>query len=172
MPEAATALKRTDEPTKPIQPVSLFDQMEDTFKAITRRAYELFETSGREFGRDMDNWFQAERELLHPVHLNITETNGALEVKAEVPGFTEKELEISVESRRLTIAGKKETKKEEKKGKTVCAECHSEQILRTVELPVEVEPEKVSATLKHGVLEVTLPKMAKTNTLRIHPKVA
>lgn len=69
---------------------SLFDQMDETFNALARRAYEIFDGNGRVFGRELDNWFQAERELLHPVSLNITETDEAFRVKAEVPGFTEK----------------------------------------------------------------------------------
>ena len=167
-----TAVKRAEEPTKLIEPVSLFDQLQDTFKAVTRRAYDIFESNGRALGRDLEHWFQAERELLHPVWVNVTESDGSLEVKAEVPGFTEKELEIGVDSRRLTITGKRETKKEEKKGKTVYAESCSDQILRTVDLPVDVEPAKATAILKNGVLEITLPKAAKAHTLRIRPKAA
>jgi HSP20 family protein len=146
--------------------------MEDTFKALTRRAYEIFESNGRAFGRDLENWLQAEKELFHPVLVNITESNGSFEVKAEVPGFNEKEIEVGVEPYRLTITGTRETKKEEKKGKAVYAESCSDQILRIVNLPAEIETDKVTATLKNGVLELTLPKVAKANTLRIHPKAA
>ncbi len=168
----ATAMKRVEEPTKAIKSISLFDQVEDTFNALARRAYEIFEGNGRVFGRDLDNWFQAEKELLHPVWLNVTESDESFEVKAEVPGFNEKEIEIGVEARRLTITGKRETKKEEKKGKTVCAESCSDQILRIVELPAEIETDKVTSTLKNGVLELTLPKEFKAQPLRIHPKAA
>jgi HSP20 family protein len=59
-----------------------------------------------------------------------------------------------------------------KKGKTVCAESCSDQILRMVDLPAEIETDKVTATLKNGVLELTLPKVAEAHTLRIHPKAA
>ena len=166
----ATAVKRVEEAPKLVEPPSLFDQLEDTFKAITRRAYELFESNGHEFGRDLENWFQAEKELLHPVPVNITEADAFLEVKAEVPGFTEKEIEISVEPRRLTIAGKKETKKEEKKGTMIYAESAADHMFRTFTLPVEVETEKATATLKNGVLNVILPKIGKTRTVRVHPK--
>ena len=48
-------------------------------------------------------------DLLHPVHVNIAESGESLEVKAEVPGFSEKEIEVSVEPSRLTITGKRET---------------------------------------------------------------
>jgi HSP20 family protein len=168
----ATAIKRAEEPIRTIKSVSLFEQMEDTFKALTRRAYEIFESNGRAFGCDLENWLQAEKELFHPVLVNITESNDSFEVKAEVPGFNEKEIEVGVEPYRLTITGKRETKKEEKKGKTVYAESCSDQILRMVNLPAEIETDKVTATLKNGVLDLTLPKVAKANTLRIHPKAA
>jgi HSP20 family protein len=167
-----TAVKRAEEPIKPTKYSSLLDQVEDTFRALSSRAYEIFESHGRAFGRDLDNWFQAERELLHPVHVHIAESDGSIEVKAEVPGFSEKELEIGLEPRRLTITGKRETKKEEKKGKTVYTECSSDQILRIVDLPSDVETDKVTATLKNGVLELALPKAAKAQTIRIRPKAA
>jgi HSP20 family molecular chaperone IbpA len=48
-------------------------------------------------------------DMLHPVHVNIVEAEDSLEVKAEAPGFREKEIEVSVEPRRLTITGKRET---------------------------------------------------------------
>ena len=167
-----TAVRRAEEPIRPIKYGSLFDQLENTFNTIARRAYEIFEGNGRAFGRDLEDWFQAESELLHPVHVNIEESDDSLAVKAEVPGFTEKELEVSIEPRRLTITGKREAKKEEKTARTVYAERCCDQVLRIVDLPADIETEKVSATLKNGVLEFTMPKVAKAQIVRIHPKVA
>jgi len=166
------AVRRAEEPMKPIKYGSVFDQIQDTFNALSRRAYQIFEGNGRAFGRDWEDWFQAERELLHPVHVSVEEFDDSFAVKAEVPGFSEKELEINLEPRRLTITGKREAKKEEKKGKTVYAERCCDEILRMVDLPAEVETDKVNATLKNGVLEFTLPKVAKAHTVRIHPKAA
>jgi len=166
------AVRRAEEPMKPIKYGSVFDQIQDTFNALSRRAYEIFEGNGRAFGRDWEDWFQAERELLHPVHVRVEEFDDSFAVKAEVPGFSEKELEINLEPRRLTITGKREATKEEKKGKTVYAERCCDEILRMVDLPAEVETDKVNATLKNGVLEFTLPKIAKAHTVRIHPKAA
>jgi len=167
-----TAVKRAEEPTKVVKFASLFDQMDETFNALARRAYEIFDGNGRAFGRDLDNWFQAERELLHPVALNITETDQAFMVKAEVPGFTEKEIEVAVEPGRLTITGQREFSKEEKKARTVCTESRSDQILRIVDLPVDIEADKVTASLKNGMLELNLPKVAKAQPVRIRPKAA
>lgn len=171
MPEAI-AVKRAEETSMPIKFGSLLDQMDEVFNAISRRAYDIFERNGRAFGREWEDWFQAERELLHPVHVSIEETDDALQIKAEVPGFNEKELEISIQPRRLTISGKREAKKEEKKGKTVYAERCCDQIMRIVDLPVDVGTDKVSATLKNGILEMSLPKAEKSRAIRIHPKAA
>lgn len=168
----ATAIKKAEEPAKPMKFGSLFDQIEGTFNALARRAYEIFDGNGRMSGHDLEHWFQAERELLHPVALNAVETPEAFEVKAEVPGFSEKDLEIGVEPQRLTITGKRESSKEGKRGKTVFTESSSDQLLRIVDLPAEVEVGKVTAVLKNGILELTLPKMAKAQPVRIHPKAA
>ena len=155
-----------------LAPVSLLDRMSEVFDSISRRAFEIFEHNGRFFGRELDDWLQAESELLHPLHIKLTETDGALEVKAEVPGFSEKELEIAVDPHRLTITGKRESKKEEKKGKTFYSEACADQILRVVDLPTEILTDKVTATLKNGVLELSLPKAAKPQAIRIQPNAA
>ena len=107
-------------------------------------------------------------DMLHPVHVKMVEAEDSLEVKAEVPGFSEKEIEVSVEPRRLTITGKRETEtqREEKKGKTVYSEFCSNQILRIVDLPASVDAEKTTATLKNGVLQLTMPKAAKAKSDR------
>jgi HSP20 family protein len=150
----------------------IFKDMTETFDAIARRAYEIFETNGRQFGRDIEDWFRAERELLHPIHLEVRESDGAVTVRAEVPGFEAKDLEIGVEGRQLTIAGKRETSKEEEKEKVLYSERRSNQIYRCVELPAEVDSEKATATLKGGVLEMTMPKAAPARRIRIEPKAA
>jgi HSP20 family protein len=134
-------------------------------------AYELFEGNERRFGHDIEDWFKAEMDMLHPVHVNIVEAEDSLEVKAEVPGFSEKEIEVSVEPRRLTITGKRETetKREEKKTETVYSEFCSNQILRTLDLPATVDAEKTNATLKNGVLQLTMPKAAGGARFRLCP---
>jgi HSP20 family protein len=152
---------------------SLLDQIDTIFDNISRRAFELFEGNGRMFGRELEDWFKAERELLRPVRTELTESDESLEIKAEVPGFTEKELEISVQPRRVVITGKHEAAdKEQKKGQIVRSETYSDQILRIVDLPVDVETDKVTATLKNGVLVLAMPKVAKARSIRIKPTVA
>lgn len=172
--KTATAVQIAREPTtvKPFKVESLAANVNAIIDAISRRAYDIFEGSGNAPGRELDNWFQAERELLHPVHIQVNESEDALEVQAEVPGFNEKELEVSIGPQRLVIRGNRETKAEEKKGKAVYSETCSDQILRIVDLPAEVETDKVVANLKNGVLELRLPKVAKARDAKVETKAA
>ncbi len=171
----STAVQRAEEKPMAIHPVkfeNLAERVNKMFESVAQRAYQIFDGNGRNWGHEIDDWFKAEMELLHPVHVAITEAGDELEVKAEVPGFNEKEIEVSVEPRRLTITGKRESSKEEKKGKTVYEESCSDQILRTVDLPVAVDADKVTATLKNGILQMTMPKAAKGKTIEIKPRAA
>jgi HSP20 family protein len=171
----SVAVQRTEEKPVTITPVEkVMERINQLSQAIRQRAYEIFEENGRMFGRDLDDWFRAEMDLLHPVHVNVVESGENLEVKAELPGFSAKEIEVSVEPRRLTITGKRETEttKEENKGKTVYSEFCSNQILRIVDLPASVDTEKTTASLKNGVLQLTMPKAAKAKTIEMKPRAA
>jgi len=130
MSEKGTATQTALDPTalKLVEAETLFDRINRIRGSIARRAFELFEGDG--FSRELDNWFKAEAELLHPVHVQISESGDAVEVQAEVPGFSPKELEVSVEPGRITISGKKESTEERKKGTTVYKEYCSNEILR------------------------------------------
>jgi HSP20 family molecular chaperone IbpA len=167
-PQAPMAMQ----PTKGLIPIrqpssgDLFERIQHTYEAIARRAFEIFENDGRLIGNELGNWFRAESELLHSVHLELTETDDALGVRAEVPGFEAQELEINVEPRRLTLWGIHETGEEVKKGKTVYSESCAQQIMRWVELPADVDASKTSATLKDGILSIKLPKAIGTALIK------
>jgi len=157
---------------KPQTADEVFDRIERTYNTIAQRAFEIFNNNGRWFGHEMEDWVRAESELLHPVHLEIAETDENLIVRAEVPGFTSKELTIDVEPQRLTITGKHEAQEESKQGKTVYSERCAKEVMRVVELPSEVDTSKVNATLKDGILNVEMPKAAHAKTVRVEAKTA
>jgi len=170
MNEKAAATQLAKEPTA-LKPFAsdFSERAQSIFQEVSRRA-EIFEGRGQLFGRDVEDWFQAEQELLHPVHVQVGETADVLEVKAEVPGFNEKELSVNVEPNRLVIAGKRDRKTEQTKGETIYSEICQDEMMRVIELPAEVETGKVTATLKNGILELRLPKAAQAIGVRVEPK--
>ena len=98
------------------------DQCAHMMDVIARRAFEIFESRGGSPGHEMEDWIRAETELLHPLPLNVSESSDAYIVRAEVPGFSSKDIEISVEPCCLSITGKRETIKEEVNAKVICSE--------------------------------------------------
>jgi len=146
-------------PVKSGQAESLTERMDRIYDAISRRAYELFERDGGVDGNDVRHWLEAESEFLHPVHVHLEESDNQFVVRAEVPGFTANDLEVNIEPRRVTIAGKRQSKKETKEGESVYAEECSDEIFRVIDLPSEAATIKVAATLKDGVLEIQIPKV-------------
>ena len=159
-------------PVKSLPGGDLLERVRDLSNAIAHRAFELFNGRGRADGHDLEDWVRAESEVLHPVHLDLAELVDALTVHAEVPGFSAKELEVVVEPRRLTISGKRANSEEHTSKKTIYREECSNQIYRAIELPAEVDASKVTATLKNGVLELSMPKAAKAKKVHIAEKAA
>lgn len=135
----------------------IFNQFTQIYDAVARRAFEIFEGRGCSPGRELEDWLRAESELLHPVPLNVTESNGQYIVRAEVPGFGIKDIEVIVEPRYLAISGKRETKEQVQKEEMIRSEWCADRIFRTLDLPSEVDTSKVSTTLKDGMLTVALP---------------
>lgn len=154
------------------EPLSALERMNQIRAAIERRAFELFMDHGGINGHDVDHWVQAELKLLHPMHLNVAESEDVVTVKAELPGFNVKEIQVSLEPRRVTISGKRESSSENKNGKTVYEEHCSAEIFRAVDLPSEVKVSDATATLKDGVLELVMPKAAETKATQLQVKSA
>ena len=99
-------------------------------------------------------------------NIEISETDKAIEVSAEMPGLERKDVEISIDDDTLTIRGEKRV--EENKDKNVQ---HSERaygvFLRVLQLPPGVDPSTVQATMSNGVLKITIPKPAKPEPKKI-----
>ncbi|MHC5110712.1 MAG: Hsp20/alpha crystallin family protein [Planctomycetota bacterium] len=106
--------------------------------------------------------------------LNVWQDEANLFVEAEVPGLSLDELQVFVEGDALII--KHEHKSEHEEGdKTddtnyITRERVQRTFSRTVQLPLRVDEDKVSATLKDGVLTVTLPKAQEVLPHRIEVK--
>jgi HSP20 family protein len=141
-----------------VEPQAIYNRMNELYDAVARRAFELFEDDGRILGRDLDHWFRAEAEVIHPAHVQIRESDDAITINAEVPGFSANELQLGMEPRRLTIIGKKQSTSENR-GNVLYSEPCSSELLRSVELPVEVNASGATATLNNGILELTAPKL-------------
>ena len=142
-----------------VEAEKLINRMEDLTKAVAHRAYEFFEERGHRLGNELEDWFRAESELMRYVPTTLKEDERQFTFQAEVPGFKAEEIKISAEPGRLIVEGDSEQKAEEKSDKVVFSERRANHFCRSFNLPTEIDPAKVTANLKNGVLEITLPKI-------------
>jgi HSP20 family molecular chaperone IbpA len=132
-------------------------EAEEVYAEIARRAYALFESRQYELGHDWEDWFRAESELLRPVPVEIKEKPDKISVRATVLGFDAAELKACVEPLRLIIFGKKR-QVPERGEKIFYVDWVPDEIFQPVYLPAPVVPERATAKLHAGVLELTLPR--------------
>jgi len=171
--QLAAAIERTKEPELVRHSSEkISNQFSQIYDGIARRAFDIFESRGRPPGHELEDWFRAESELLRPVPVNVAESDGEYIVRAEVPGFGDKDIEVIVEPLYLAISGKRETKEDEQNEEIICCESRADRIFRVLDLPPSVDTSKVSITLRDGILIVDLPKARNAEKVHVEPIAA
>lgn len=101
--------------------------------------------------------------------LDVYDEKDDLIVKAEIPGLTKDEIDISLDGNTLTIKGEKKKEEEVKEDDYYRCERSFGTFSRTIELPMEVKVDKVNASFKNVILEIRLPKAeeAKKNVVKV-----
>jgi HSP20 family protein len=98
--------------------------------------------------------------------LDVVETPEAYLVKAEVPGVAKDRIEVKVEDRDVTI-GVEFREEVEANGKSLWQERNYGKASRSIRLPEAVDANAAQARHVDGVLQLTLPKVAKVNSKQI-----
>ncbi len=135
-----------------------------------------FERMRREMDRLWDSFFERrptkiEEEGEFLPALDLAETDNELVVKCEVPGLEPKDIDISLSGGMLTIKGEKKQEREEKEADYHLVERSYGAFTRSIQLPKEVQGEKISASYKNGILKITLPKSEEAKKKEIKIKV-
>jgi HSP20 family protein len=104
--------------------------------------------------------------------VDVREEEGGFVLEAELPGLSEKDIDVKVENRLLTISSKKEDEKEEKRDGYLMKERRSSSFSRSFVLPDHVDSEKIEANFKDGLLTLDIPKAEKAKPKTIDVKKA
>ena len=155
------------QPTTWFRPESIFlNGNGEFFSALHREIDQVFDnfghcSSARATGRSMPR-------------MNVTETDSAIEIEAELPGVEEKDLDITLNEDVLTIKGEKRVLRDEQQKDYYHQEILSGRFARSVTLPFEPDPKTVKTLFAKGVLKITLPKTAnlKQQTIKIPVRLA
>jgi len=132
----------------------------------------------RDINRLFDNFFRGDRTPEESTSLSlwtpavdIEEREDAYSVKVELPGVSKEDVKITLESNTLTIRGDKKQEKEEKGKNYHRIERSYGSFQRSFALPSTVKAEKIDASYKDGILEITLPKAEEAKPKQIEVKV-
>ncbi|RUV86064.1 MAG: Hsp20/alpha crystallin family protein [Mesorhizobium sp.] len=165
MAEAATKLPVKSEKNAPATARS--DNWVGPFESLRREIDRLFDdfhpfdfrlpSTRSLFGRDLpavnSTWSVAPA-------MDLVEKATAYEITAELPGIDEKNVEIKLANRVLTIKGEKKEEKEEKDKDYFLSERRYGSFQRSFQLPEGVDADKIDASFTKGILTVKLPKTA------------
>ncbi|HVN24803.1 MAG TPA: Hsp20/alpha crystallin family protein [Syntrophorhabdales bacterium] len=114
-------------------------------------------------GLQLSPWAPVEKRMsaVFTPHVDVSETDKEIKVSMELPGMDEKDVEVSLTRDTLTIKGEKKQETEDKGKDYYRMERSYGAFTRTIPLTVEVDTDKVQASFKKGVLDITLPKTAR-----------
>ena len=129
--------------------------------------------------RDVNDFFKGFmlRPVFHgmeaepEIKLEISETDKAYTVKADVPGVKKEDIQVSIDGKQISIAAEVKHEKEEKEGKKlVRSERYYGRQYRSFSLAHEIDEAGAEAVYSDGVLTLTLPKKAGTETKKLTVK--
>jgi len=115
-----------------------------------------------------NNWLNSGQDSPLSVALDVHETETGYELQASLPGVSPDDIDIQVDRETVTLRGKSASAEEKQEGRNyIYRERRSGAFFRTIRLPEAVDPDKVEATLDHGVLKVQLPKLSQARQRRV-----
>jgi HSP20 family protein len=147
-------------PWKKSDKQSIVRHEDDPFYAFRREMDQVFDNFfGRGFGLTpfSGNFMEGFGEF-NP-RVDVTETDQEVRITAELPGLEEKDIDVSLSNDILTLKGEKKSEQEDKRENYYRMERSYGSFQRSIQLPQEVDGDKVEATFKNGVLQITLPKL-------------
>ena len=135
-----------------------FDTFRQEMESLHHSIDRLFENAwgGGPSGTSLlpDIW--GTRDLMP--RLDLVEDENGFRITAELPGMTDKDVQVSMSDHTLTISGEKKEEKETKDKQVYRSERAYGSFRRVVELPGEVDADKVNASFANGVLTIEMPK--------------
>jgi HSP20 family protein len=134
---------------------SIFDQLNDLQNRITKRAFEIFDGNGHVFGRDLDDWLQAERELVWKPSIELEEKDNEFRLEIATPDVDPKDIDIEATPEYILVKAEHRHEHNDEDGQVHICEFTSGNLFRSVRLPKKIDPDKVKAEFKNGLLRLT-----------------
>ncbi len=115
--------------------------------------------------RPLAGWEEFEREFVPAIE--VSEKDNEIEVRAELPGLGPEDVDIRVDNNNLILSGEKKEETKDEQESYVHRECTYGRFYRSIPLRGEVDPDKIKAKYKNGVLTITAPVEDTTKSKKI-----
>jgi len=139
-------------------PEALYQRMNAITDEIRQRAFGLFEGRGRTIGMDLGDWLQAEQEVVWSPASELVEKKDDFCARLALPGFDAKDLEVTATPNALIVQAESAHTHESEEGDVCFCEFSRKKLFRRLDLPSEIDVNKVTASLDKGILEIDAPK--------------
>lgn len=116
--------------------------------AVAKRAYEIYERSGRQPGSDRKNWFLAEREIIKPLNCGLLKSEEGVTVSICRSSLSAKDIDVCAEPHRLIVMARNDSNS--MIGPTA--------VYRVLPLADEIEPSSLKLRAHGRLLEIKLSK--------------
>lgn len=151
----------------------------DNWNAFRNQIEEIFDRFSDGFGSvalkpfaDLENAWQRNIGGFASLAVDVAEDDKAYTITAELPGVSEKDVDVSVHDGMLVIKGEKRQEKEEKSKDRYVSERSYGAFQRMFSLPAGTDEGKVAAEFHNGILTVTVPKAQSHNVRKVDVKAA
>jgi HSP20 family protein len=151
---------------------SILDEINSIRDLITQRAYQIFEERGGLDGRDFENWMQAEHELVWQPAIELSEKDHEFRLEVVIAGVEPKDIEIDVTAEDIVIKSNIPHHHNADRGIVHMCEFASGKTFRSVHLPKKINPDKVKAVLKNGLLRLTAEIAEGERVKKVKPEAA
>ncbi len=118
-----------------------------------------------------EDWLDKEEDFEGQLTLDVYQDEENIVIKSTIAGVNPKDLDISINNDMLIVKGERKKEHEVKEDDYFYQECYWGAFSRSVILPMEVETDKIDATLKDGILTVKLPKSKRAKARKIEVKI-
>jgi hypothetical protein len=145
------------EPSVKIVPVASDEQTRRIHAAIARRAYEIFEQRGSMGWHELEDWRQAEAEVLSKLCFGLTTCDHTILVGTDIAGFEPGTVELWVAPHQITLCGQAQPHEAQTSKVPLCA-AGERFVFREIPLPYEIDPASVDTKMQSRFLEIRLPQ--------------
>ena len=139
-------------------PQTLLEFVTDITDLIRKRAFSIFQNRNGRNGSDVDDWLQAERDVIWSPVFELVDNEEEFRARLPLAGLRPKDIQVSAMPDALVIrADAAHTHEGESESVCFC-EFSGKKLFRRLQLPVAIDVEKVTASINKGILQVTAPK--------------